>query len=161
MSRRIKGVGLAAMVEGVAAGRVVHVAGEGWAISSHNDIVDILTCDVLERCLPGRLGCYLLPADAVLHWTSSASRLTLYDFKRLAEAERAALDSMEGMYRPVPMNHLSVTTVPSQVEEEEEEEDEEDYSGDEEEADCTEYDEHGGEEGDEWPISDDELKDQI
>ena len=161
MSRRTKGVKLSTMAEDVAPGSVVHATGEGWAISSHKRIVDILECDVLERCLPGRLGCYLLPADAVLHWTSRDSRLTLHDFKSLAEAERTALDSLEGMYRPVPMNHLSVTAVPSQVEEEEEEEEEEDYSNDEEEAECTEDEEAGAEEGDEWPISDDELKDQI
>lgn len=68
-TRTRTGVGLADMREGIPVGEVVHAAcGAEWCITSAVPLgPELLRAEVLDVMLPGRLGCYVYPADAVLH----------------------------------------------------------------------------------------------
>ena len=63
------GVRLANLSEGARAGAHVHAATAEWAITSDACAADdarVLDGALLDRALPGALGCYVYPADAVL-----------------------------------------------------------------------------------------------
>lgn len=76
------GVALLTLREGAACGRVVHRATSSWTITSNEPVEAVLDCPLLSCELPGRLGTYFYPKDAVFamrhlrctrrsHWTST------------------------------------------------------------------------------------------
>ena len=68
MPRRKSGVRLSTSTDGVRVEAHVHVAHDGWTITSRTPVDEsLLTVDVLDRLLPGPLGCFVLPADAVFN----------------------------------------------------------------------------------------------
>lgn len=146
----VTGVSLANDREGVAMKRYTHATGTGWVITS--DVClgpDLLTTPVLDRVLPGALGCYVYPMDAVLHMTDrKATRVS--DVADLLRDTTQTVDR----YHVLRLNHLTVR------ESEEMPPEEEDESESEEEA--SEDDEEVEEEDDvetvepEWNASDDE-----
>ena len=60
------GIALATNTAGVAPRAHVHANGEGWLITSDVPLEDLLHTDILDRMLPGVLGRYIYPKDAVL-----------------------------------------------------------------------------------------------
>ena len=48
-------------------GKHVHLSNETWSITSNVSPSDILSHDVLDRVLPGALGAFVYPNDAVFH----------------------------------------------------------------------------------------------
>jgi hypothetical protein len=59
------GVEIASGREGVGRGRVVHHASVSWEITSNHTHADVLHVPLLPHTLPGSLGTYILPHDAV------------------------------------------------------------------------------------------------
>ena len=45
-----------------------HVRAHGWTVTSNVPIEALLDAEVLDRALPGWLGRYVLPSDAVVHY---------------------------------------------------------------------------------------------
>ena len=60
------GVSLQTGMDGVPSRSQVHHHAEAWEITSDVRIEELTQAEVLDRTLPGRLGCYLLPMDSVL-----------------------------------------------------------------------------------------------
>lgn len=103
----------------------VHAATAAWEITSATSVEGLLQVDaVLDRALPGRLGCYVYPADAVLRCKDARGRLlpttTPEDVAALLHAERVHEDEA-GLVR----HHLSVAA-PVHAEEDEEDDADED-----------------------------------
>tara|TARA_B110000046_G_scaffold85704_1_gene93738 strand:- start:581 stop:1072 length:492 start_codon:yes stop_codon:yes gene_type:complete len=120
MGRRCTGVALADGREGVPAKAHVHMACGAWQITSSVPCGPaLLEADVLDRALPGALGRYVYPADAVLCVPSKQTTVRA-DLERLLAAERVD-DALEEAH----VNHLSVSRPEGDVAEEDEEEDEE------------------------------------
>jgi hypothetical protein len=145
MPRRT-GVALAGGREGAAVERHVHATGSTWTITSTVPCGPaLLEAEVLDRLLPGALGRYVYPADAVLHITGKTATRRA-DFDALLQEEEVVADAEE----QARVNHLSVARPVAQAESEEEESD----------------DEEGGEEDDEvlpdkekaWSDDDDDAK---
>jgi len=68
----------------------VHAETEAWRITSRVPVgPELLDCPVLESPLPGRLGCFVLPQDAVLDMPSKA-RVTRRDLNGILDSERVA-----------------------------------------------------------------------
>lgn len=87
---------------------------------------------VLDRLLPGALGRYVYPADAVLHMTDREST-SVQDVQSLMSAEECAMAAEEVEWQ-VRLNQLTVhadTQADDEDEEEEEEDSEEDDNGEE------------------------------
>lgn len=121
-----KGVRLRDASEGTPVGAHVHCAGPTWAITSHVPVgPEMLTAPVLDRVLPGRLGCYVYPQDAVFHMTSRATT-SRTDLDDVTASERVGASDGEWV------NHLTVDALPEEAPPESEEEDEEE--GEEEEG---------------------------
>lgn len=81
----------------------VHDRTNEWEITSDVPIEDISDCDVLERQVPGRLGCYLLPKDAVFSLVGATHTATC-EWKSFLHAGV----STEGRVSRTVVNHLSV-----------------------------------------------------
>ena len=122
-----------------AVGPHVHAQGETWAITSKHPVDEsLLTVDVLERLLPGCLGAYVYPHDAVMH-IPGKKRTTA------ADAARTLSESQKGpeAHEIRRINHLTLKEYEdSFVEDVAEYDEEDDYEEDE--------DEEGGEEGEIW-----------
>ena len=132
MVRRRTGVALADGRESVPVQPHVHMACDAWQITSSVPCGPaLLEADVLDRALPGALGRYFYPADAVLCVPSKQATLRA-DLERLLAAER-----VEDALEEARVNHLSVSRLEGETmeadEEEEEEEEVSDVEHDEEE----------------------------
>lgn len=129
MVRRRTGVALADGRESVPAKPHVHMACDAWQITSSVPCGPaLLEADVLDRALPGALGRYVYPADAVLCVPSKQTTLRA-DLERLLAAER-----VEDALEEARVNHLSVSR-PEGEKTEADEEEEEDEASDVEEED--------------------------
>ena len=61
------------MSNGVTPGSYKHAEGDEWTITSHTPVDrSLLEVDVLDIALPGKLGTYILPKDAVFFYPSLA-----------------------------------------------------------------------------------------
>jgi hypothetical protein len=121
----------------------VHVRAHGWTITSDATIEALVRgeVDVLDRTLPGWLGRYVLPGDAVLRYDDGRG----IDWATLVASETLDDEGTDAVRRVVPS-----PTLP-----EEEEHDEEEEESGEEEEDEEETDEE--ESSDEWSDEDDEA----
>ena len=112
-----KGIALATGAVGVRAGAHVHASGDGWEIRSAVPVTEeaLLGAPVLDAILPGALGRYVYPEDAVL--------VSALPWKELCARERVT-----EVVEEARVNHLSVATpvdaVPAVEEDEDEDEDE-------------------------------------
>ena len=108
--------------------RHVHAQGPDWEVTSDVPVDQLSTCDVLARALPGALGCYFFPADAVLCSDRPLAALLAREREQL----RITADLLA-------LNHLTVEEEeedePAREEDDEEEEREDDDAADEEEVD--------------------------
>ena len=126
------GVSLRDDAAGVPPRAHAHAEGDGWRITSDVALRDVLTAPVLDRTLPGALGRYVYPEDAVLHLTDRA-RTTAADLLALFEAH--AVDD-ERHLGPHVANQLTVEAVADElpvddgVEEEEDDEQDLDAASD-------------------------------
>ena len=59
---------LATLRKGAPKRKHVHVRQHGWTVTSNVPVEALLDAEVLDRALPGWLGRYVLPADAVVHY---------------------------------------------------------------------------------------------
>lgn len=141
----------------------VHLHAGSMTVSSDVPVECIHECDVLDVRLPGELGCYVYPSDAVLH-VSNENALTF-----MARYRKETATKQRQMVEAEQYNHLTVAkreSNPRREEEEEEDEDgedgeeednDEDEDGDDEDGDDEEEDDDAQpplEEGEQW--SDDE-----
>jgi hypothetical protein len=118
----------------------VHAATDAWEITSACPIEDVLTLDVdavLDKVLPGRLGFYVYPVDAVLCCKNEHGNIrdtTTTDLDRTMRSERVCVDEADLVF-----HHLTVSA-PVHAEEEDEDEtmEEEDVLADESEDDQAE-----------------------
>ena len=140
-----KGIRLSDGREGTAVGRHVHCKGGTWSITSKVPVGPaMLSQPPLDRLLPGMLGCYVYPSDAVFHLHDRA-HTTQADWEAVAAAEHVSEAREEWV------NHLTVDLLEARTpEEEEEEESEDEFQGEEEE----EENEHPAEE-EAWSEEDD------
>jgi len=67
MTRGIVGIHLDSMRPCAAHLAFVHNSYSDWAISSDYPVDAVLSCPLSSTRLPGRLGAYIYPADAVIH----------------------------------------------------------------------------------------------
>lgn len=97
------GVSLSTGVEGYRKKKHSHLQFETWEITSDYTIADVPFCPVTTRVLPGRLGTYIYPDDAVL--TCSDLKVTKKcDFDRVLQQERSNRTEV------CHINHMSVAT---------------------------------------------------
>ena len=139
----------------------VHLQAGGMTVSSDVPVECIHECDVLDVRLPGELGCYVYPSDAVLH-VSNENALTF-----MVRYRKETTTKQRQMVEAEQYNHLTVAKRESQArgeEEEEEEEDGEDGEDEDEEDEDNDDEDHEEEEeeaqppleeGEQW--SDDEA----
>ena len=122
------GVRLACGLPGAPVGRHVHLAHEDWAITSDVAPDDPAMLDaLLDVALPGAVGCYVYPRDAVLHLP--AARATgAADLQRVLQRhgrrERAPVGP-----RRLNQRTVALATDADEEEEEGEEEGEEEDDG--------------------------------
>lgn len=155
-AEKMVGVALCDMIYGSMPKKYIHFRGDediaenSWVITSDVPLQRdaMMSMEPLSTPLPGRLGSYLLPHDAVLHWPHREHTTSL-DFQTLLQSERQS-SSMATIPTEDPSYQVAV------CEQEEEEDampppripkDEDDDAGDEEEDYC---------EDDEHSVSDDE-----
>lgn len=130
----------------------VHLSTDEWKITSDVRVEDVSTAPkVLDRILPGRLGSFVYPDDAVFS-LRNARRTSLADLDATLCAERSIRRRSERM------NHISVAKEDAPLEEEASEDEEE---GDEEIEEDEAQDRCDVEEGAPWDDDDDADSDQI
>jgi hypothetical protein len=95
-------------------GKYVHAASEEWKITSNVPVDAILTCTPLDVALPGRMGTFFYPDDAVF----VSSGRTFDEVRRDEQERMRRADSSQ-------INHRTVSQAEAVEEEEEEEEEEE------------------------------------
>jgi hypothetical protein len=145
-----RGVVLASGAEVVAPRAHIHARGDAWVISSDVAIgLDLLDTEVLDRVLPGALGRYILPSDAVLHRPAYAVT-RVHDLAELIRSEKV----YDAPTKTRLLNQLTVA---------EEEEAEEGALQDDEEVDDDEdaqdpYDDEAEEDREEEVIGEDDPK---
>lgn len=127
------GIALESGSRGVPPKKHVHVRTEDWQITSDTPMDEsLLSCDLLPRSLPGKLGCYILPKDSVLTRVNGMPCDVAYYQSLLSQ------ESTRTELRRIPdiVHHI---TVSSDILESEEEEEEDCHEGDgQEEEDCQE-----------------------
>lgn len=127
--------------------RYVHNEADTWEITSDSPIDRVPEINVLDRCLPGRLGSFIYPMDAVFT-LKHGTKTTCADLKRILLTERSQRSSQSHL------NHISVSehdTVPEENNASDDEDEESETDEDDVDENCE------GEEGDgEW---DDEEED--
>ena len=127
----ITGVALATMHDGVPQGSFVHQEDEHWCITSNVPVQDLLDCAVLDELLPGSLGTYVYPSDAVL--CRKERTTTTGDVQTLIETRRRDA-YVESRWRANPMTVVATdTNDASDSSDEEDDEDDPDASEDNEE----------------------------
>lgn len=123
------GVALLTGAEGQSKKKHVHARSSEWEITSDRAIADVPFCDVLDRILPGRLGSYVYPADAVFACATRKST-TDADLASIIAKERSKRTG--GHY----INHITVAAneveaPPVDDEDDGSDEDEEEFGEDE------------------------------
>jgi len=127
-----RGVCIDSGAEGTAVKRVVHIQGSNWLITSNVKLdEELLEADLTSTLLPGRLGQYFLPKDAVFSMTNEAVTTTqMFQSVVKDETERThfQLSGTCTTTAKSTVNHVSIETPLVEeecfVEEEGEEEDE-------------------------------------
>ena len=147
LSKKIhKGIELASMSEGVTPRRFVHARKDEWVITSNTaPNEDILSCPLLKQNLPGYLGCYFYPADAVFHVTNTLKTRKNH-LEEVIRRENLRLLSMRNNPTLTKMNHLTLIAREEEVIEEDEYEPDDDVV----EEDNNEENEVDEIEGEEW-----------
>lgn len=97
--------------------RTLHVDEDDFRITSAVPLSDLARCDVLSRTLPGRIGRYILPRDAVISLKATA-HTTPSDVRAFLDLERAR----NAHAHKNRMNHVTVQKREEGVDESEEEE---------------------------------------
>lgn len=116
VARRPNGVALCTRREGVPVGIHVHAQDKRWRITSNVPVgPELLLTSVLDVTLPGALGRYLLPEDAVFHvlgqpTTRTSDLLAVWDEE--SETTPRVQDTV------LHLNHLTVRAVDPSEEEE-------------------------------------------
>ena len=87
-----------------APGSTRHATEHDFVIDSAVTFEGLLSCETLSRALPGRLGTYVLPRDAVVTLLGR-SRTTARDVRALLAGERARGSATADLRR---LNHLTV-----------------------------------------------------
>ena len=105
-------------------GTYVHLWTDEWCITSNHAVDAPMNWSVCERTLPGRLGAYVYPNDAIFAIHGKAQTRVVDLNEAIATERSARRDSTR-------VNHISISEITSEVahvsdEEEDEEEDEED-----------------------------------
>lgn len=115
---KMVGVALVDRTEGVTTRSFVHQQRDGWVVTSATPPdQSILDVDTLETCLPGFLGTYVYPRDAVFHKTTQTIT-TLADLDREMQVQREThVDRVRRMLR-TRMNHHTIVHQESDVVEE-------------------------------------------
>lgn len=139
------GVHIGTEKDGVAPGKVVHMSTPEWYISSSVKLKDIFFCPLTTNILPGSLGTYIYPEDAVF-CMKNKNTTRCADFKTILKKETVAIFTPETNLSHMTLNSSMLNMSKSDDEEdndeeeeehEEEEHDEEEEERDEEEvADC-------------------------
>lgn len=131
------GVALSTGCDGVRKKKHVHIRCNEWEVTSDVAIVDVPFCKVLDRILPGRLGSYIYPDDAVFTCTDR-QRTTYSDLALCIERERT---KRNGTHQ---INHISVVTNETVVLEDgiDDGSDEDDEFCDEDDAECDDVGDH-------------------
>ena len=139
------GIALKNFQTNVKPGKYIHTEHEHWSIYSDVPLnEELLRCPVLEEQLPGRLGEFMLPEDAVFR-LNGKKKTTVVDLKHYwAIEEEHTVSRTEVLMK----NHFSVRLLVRDEEEEcyeeddadEEEDDEEEENDDEEELEEEEDD---------------------
>jgi hypothetical protein len=94
----------------------LHVDEDDFRITSAVPLADLARCDVLSCTLPGRIGRYILPRDAVIT-LKAKTRTTPSDVRSLLDLERAR----NARTHRNRMNHVTVQKRGEGVDESEEE----------------------------------------
>ena len=153
-AEKMVGVALCDMIYGSMPKKYVHLRGDeeiaenSWIITSDVPLERdaMLSMEPLSTPLPGRLGSYLLPRDAVLHWPHR-KHTTILDFQTLLQSER---QSSSIATAPTEDSSYQVAVCGEEEDEEdmhamppprERKEEEEEEAGDEEEDYCDDEDE--------------------
>lgn len=132
--------------EEAAVGAFVHAKDADWMITSNVEIGrPLLECDVLDRLLPGRLGAYFYPIDAVFHMPHLARGTRTSDLRKVIarETSRETGDGDDDV-----VHHMSVAADAEEgVVQEDEDEDDSEEEDDEDEDD----------EGEQPPVEEEEV----
>ena len=121
----MKGVSIHDEVDGCAKGAFLHHSTSDWEVTSDSPIESVCDGAVLTKELPGRLGAYVYPWNAVFT-LKNKTQTSLQDYYNSCHSETVIVTERHHM------NHISVevteTTVQSdnECEDEEEEEDDDD-----------------------------------
>jgi len=137
---RITGVQLKKRQSNVGVRRHVHHASETWQITSDIPIECLLECTPLEETLPGKLGTYVYPEDAVFHCKEKV-HTTTKDLSNAIETEMRLIRA-KSAHRGSSTNHLTVVLAQEAVESTSHDAAEEDYDDEEDEGEDDEHDEY-------------------
>tara|TARA_Y100000389_G_C17322174_1_gene443675 strand:+ start:472 stop:879 length:408 start_codon:yes stop_codon:yes gene_type:complete len=77
-----------------------------WVITSSHPVADILAVKLLDKTLPGFLGTFFYPEDAVFHLNSKKST-TISDFQNVVMREQDRLAELHKGLLMTRMNHLT------------------------------------------------------
>lgn len=158
------GVRISEGTDRAACGRCVHAETEEWTITSDTPVGPaMLDVPLLSRQLPGRLGCYVYPADAVFSLRNKKSTSSA-DFSRAVADEEAGVGKRQAWGGRGVLRHVTVVMSPEErpacqdedrvgdgyhsdgAEDGDEDGDDEDHDGDEDEEE--EEEDNGEEEAD-------------
>lgn len=104
------GVSLSGMEDGAVAQRHVHMSKDGWCITSACPVSEKILCtpELVERTLPGFLGTFFYPSDAVFHICGRRAT-TVADFQRVVSEEARRVTDSHKQLLYVKMNHVTVS----------------------------------------------------
>lgn len=142
-----QGVELNTTCAGKAPKRYIHMRHDTWCITSDTPPNEqLLSCDHLERCLPGYLGAYFYPKDAVFHFTDRAETTQAHFSEILSnERERGRMGVVHGDLTQLKLNHLTFvhedTSIGNEIVNDDEEEEVVEGEGEGEEDDVSDVNE--------------------
>ena len=117
----VRGVSLQTSSHPISRKHHVHNETDDWEITSGHRVDEIATVDIVERMLPGRLGSFIYPSDAVFTLKKSANTLP-HHLEEIVARERS---KRNGINR---INHISV-----EIDVDQRQSEDEDMSGDDDE----------------------------
>ena len=151
------GISLQHSTEGIPPRVHIHAQGGNWTITSNVPIgMELLDADLLEKTLPGALGTYILPADAVFHMTDRKITQKGDFLDRMRNEEELQYHDDECSIAIPRLNHYSVRTASDEDGIADEEYDEASDDGNDDPDDCAnEEEEEDAVDGDEGVLEDD------
>ena len=129
-SSTMSGIALSSGMTDVSRKKHIHVQCKEWDVTSDHSISEVPFCKVLDRVLPGRLGSYIYPCDAVF-MCLDRQKTTKKDLDGVMQRERSKRAVVQHI------NHISVPT--NEVDAnglEEPSDDDDDEFGDDDEGEC-------------------------